>query len=146
LRFRRADILEFLRRFGYPIPDTLRSSRPKVVVIDDDAGVLAGIRRALGRRFEVTTFQDPLDALMSIGTLEPDIIVIDLQMRGLDGLRCLERLRALEATSRMRAVVFSQQIDKRRAALDAGANDFIPKGDLASLRESLERLTGVERT
>jgi excisionase family DNA binding protein len=145
LRFRRADVVEFLRKFGYPVPEILRAGKPKVVAVDDDPHVLASIRRALGRRFEVTTFQDAFDALVAIGKLEPDAIVIDVQLRGLDGMRCLERLRAIEATSRIRTIVFSSQHDKRRAALDAGANDFVPKGDVALLRESIERLTGVER-
>src|SRR3954470_14144685 len=51
LRFRRADILEFLRKYGYPVPDGLKAGKPKVVAIDDDPHVLAAIRRALGRRF-----------------------------------------------------------------------------------------------
>jgi excisionase family DNA binding protein len=146
LRFRRADLLEFLRRYGYPVPDVLRGGKPKVVVVDDDPGALAAIRRALGRRFEVTTFQDPFDALVAIGTLEPDAIVLDVQMKAMDGIRCLERLRAIEATSQIRTVVFSSQGDKRRAAMDAGANDFVSKGEITLLRESLERIIGLERT
>jgi len=145
LRFHRADVIEFLRKYGYPVPAILRAGKPKVVVVDDDAHVLASIRRALGRRFEVITFQDPFDALVALGKLEPDAIVVDVQMKGLDGMRCLERLRAIDATSRIRTIVFSAQQDKRRAVLEAGANDFVPKGDVALLRESIERLMGVER-
>jgi excisionase family DNA binding protein len=145
LRFRRADVLEFLRKYGYPVPDALRTGKPKVVVIDEDPHVLASIRRALGRRFEVTTFQDTFDALVAIGKLEPDAIVVDVQMKGFDGIRCLERLKAIEATARIRMVVFSAQQDKRRAVLEAGASDFVPKSDVALLRESLERLTGLDR-
>src|SRR5262245_53625800 len=145
LRFHRADVVEFLRKYGYPVPAILRAGKPKVVAIDDDPHVLASIRRALGRRFEVTTFQDPFDALVALGKLEPDAIVVDVQMKGLDGMKCLERLKAIEATSRIRTIVFSSQQDKRRAVLEAGANDFVPKGDIALLRESLERHMGVER-
>jgi len=105
LRFRRADVVEFLRKYGYPVPENLRAGKPKIVAIDDDPHVLASIRRALGRRFEVTTFQDPFDALVAVGTIEPDAIVIDVQMKGVDGMRCLERLKAIEATSRVRMVV-----------------------------------------
>jgi excisionase family DNA binding protein len=146
LRFRRGDLLEFLRRYGYPVPEVLRGGKPRIAVVDDDPSVLAGIRRALGRRFEVATYQDPFDALVAIGTLDPDAIVIDIQMRAMDGIKCLERLRAIEATSHVRTVVFSSQVDKRRAALEAGANDFVSKGDVTLLREALERLTGLDRT
>src|SRR5258708_1055270 len=141
LRFRRVDVIEFLRKYGYPVPESLRNGKPKVVAVDDDPHVLASIRRALGKRFEGTTFQDPFDAPVPIGQVGPEAIVIDVQMKGLDGIRYLERLRAIESTVRIRTVVFSAQHDKRRAVLEAGANDFVPKTELALLRESLERLT-----
>src|ERR1700760_3931855 len=71
LRFRRLDVLDFLRKYGYPIPEELSAGKPRVVAVDDDPNVLAGIRRALSRRFEVTTFQDPFDALVAVGNLQP---------------------------------------------------------------------------
>src|SRR2546421_11476983 len=61
LRVRRGDLLEFLRRYGYPVPQALRGGKPRVAVVDDDPSVLAAIRRALGRRVEVATYQDPFD-------------------------------------------------------------------------------------
>jgi len=145
LRFRRLDVLDFLRKYGYPIPDELRAGKPKVVAVDDDPNVLASIRRALSRRFDVTTFQDPFDALVAVGNLQPDAMVIDIDMRGLDGIRCLERLKMIDATSHIRCVVYSSQTDQKRSATDAGASEFVLKGDVTELRETLERLTGLER-
>jgi excisionase family DNA binding protein len=145
LRFRRLDVLDFLRKYGYPIPDILRAGKPKVVVVDEDPNVLASVRRALSRRFDVTTFQDPFEALVAIGTLLPDAMVIDLEMQGLDPTKCLQRLRMIDATSHVRFVVYSSEEDKRRVSLEAGASDFVMKGDATQLRESLERLTGLER-
>jgi len=146
LRFRRLDILDFLHKFGYPVPELLRSGKPKVMVVDDDPNVLESISKALGRRFDVTTFVDPLDALVAIGTLRPDALVIDVHVKGLDGLRCIERLKSIEATSPMRIIVYAAQDQQRRAIMDAGANDFVSKGEIASLRESIERLTGFDRS
>jgi len=145
LRFRRLDVLEFLHKYGYPVPEVLRAGKPKVVAVDEDANVLAAVRRALGRRFELTTFQEPFDALVTIGTLQPDALVIDLGWKGLDGLRCLHRLKAMDTTSQIRTVVYSEHDEQRRAALEAGASDFVLKGDVALLREVLERLTGLDR-
>jgi excisionase family DNA binding protein len=145
LRFRRLDVLDFLRKYGYPIPEILRGIKPKVVVVDDDPNVLASVRRLLSRRFEVTTFQDPFDALVAIGVLEPDAMVIDTDIRGLDGIHYLERLATMDATSHIRTVVYSAHEERRKAALEAGATDFVSKGDPARLRGTLERLTGLDR-
>jgi len=145
LRFRRLDVIDFLRKFGYPIPESLRSGKPKVVVVDSDPSVLTAIRKGLGRRFEVATFQDPLDALVALATLGPDAIVIDVEVSGLDGIRCVERLKSIESTSHIRTIVYSSEESRRRSAMDAGAYDFIAKGDVTLLREALERMAGLER-
>jgi excisionase family DNA binding protein len=145
LRFRRLDVLDFLRKYGYPIPEVLRMGKPKVVVVDEDPAVLAAVRRTLSKKFDLTTFQDPFDALVAVGNLQPDALVLDVKMPGLDGVRCLERLRGIEATSHIRCLVYSMHEDQKKAATEAGAYDFIKKGELAELRDSLERLMGLER-
>jgi excisionase family DNA binding protein len=145
LRFRRLDVLDFLRKYGYPIPEVLRMGKPKVVVVDEDPAVLAALRRTLAKKFDLVTFQDPFDALVAVGSLQPDALILDVAMPGLDGVRALERLRSIETTAHIRCLVYSTHEDAKKAATDAGAYDFIKKGDLAELRDSLERLMGLER-
>lgn len=145
LRFRRLDVLDFLRKYGYPIPEVLRQGKPKVVVVDDDPSVLANLRKTLSRRFELTTFQDPFDALVAVGNLQPDALVFDVRMPGLDGVKCLERLRNIDATSHIRCIVYSNHEEMKKNATEAGAYDFIRKGETNELRDSLERLMGLER-
>jgi excisionase family DNA binding protein len=145
LRFRRLDVLDFLRKYGYPIPEVLRMGKPKVVVIDEDPAVLAALRKTLAKKFELTTFQDPLDALVAVGSLQPDALILDVRMPGLDGVRALERLRTIDATAHIRCIVYSDHEETKKAATEAGAYDFIKKGELADLRDSLERLMGLER-
>ena len=145
LRLRRVDVLDFLRKYGYPIPEVLRAGKPNVVIVDSDPAVLAGVRQALAMRFELTTFDDVIDALIAIGSGAPDAIILDVAIPGLDGVRCLERLRALDTTSHIRCIVYSDDEGMRTSATAAGARDFIKKGDTSQLRESLERLMGLER-
>src|SRR5205814_3518651 len=52
LRFRRLDLIDFLRAFQYPVPEALRASRPRVVALDRDVGALAALKRALAKRFD----------------------------------------------------------------------------------------------
>jgi excisionase family DNA binding protein len=145
LRFRRLDVLDFLRKYGYPIPEVLRMGKPKVVVVDEDPAVLAALRKALSRRFELTTFQDAFDALVAVGNLQPDALILDVKMPGLDGVRCLERLRGIDQTAHIRCIVYSTHEEMKKPATEAGAYDFIKKGEVAELRDSLERLMGLER-
>jgi excisionase family DNA binding protein len=145
LRFRRLDVLDFLRKYGYPIPDVLRLGKPKVIAVDDDLQVLASLRKSLSKRFDLTTFQDPFDALVAVGNIQPDAMILDVNMPGLDGVKCLERLRSIDLTAHIRCIVYSNSDEMKKNATDAGAYDFIKKGEASDLRDSLERLMGLER-
>lgn len=145
LRFRRLDVLDFLRKYGYAIPEVLRQSKPRLVLVDGDASSTAAIKRILAKRFDITSFTDPVDALVSLSTLQPDALLLDLDMQGYDGIHFLARIRSLEATAHIRNVVFTTDTVLADDAKKAGAVQVLEKGDHNKLREALEHLTGVER-
>ncbi|MEI7511905.1 MAG: response regulator [Candidatus Uhrbacteria bacterium] len=145
LRFRRVDVLDFLRRYGYPIPEVLLGGKPRILVIDDDTTSLATVKRALSKRFEVATYSDPFDALIAIGAAAPDGVVLELELPAFDALRCVARLKQLSATRHARTVAFSTHEELKKEALKAGASAFVVKPDVNKLKETLEALMGLER-
>jgi excisionase family DNA binding protein len=142
LRFRRVDVLDFLRKYGYPVPDVLRQGKPSVLVIDEDPSQLEALRKALGARFEVAAFGDPVDALIAIGSEPPDVVVLDLASSKLDGLSCIARLKAAEATRHVRVVVYCAREDRKARSLEAGASAFVARPDAQKLCDCIESLMG----
>lgn len=142
LRFRRVDVLDFLRKYGYPVPEVLKQGRPRVHIIDEDGATLEGLERALGARFEVRTFAEPVDALIAIGSDTPDVVVLDIASGRIDGMSTIARLRSVDGTQHVRIVVYSSRADRKQLALDAGASAFVTKPDLGKLSESLDALVG----
>jgi len=143
LRFRRVDVIDFLRKYGYPVPELLAQGKPRVHVIDEDAQSLAAVTRSLSSRFDVTAFSEPVDALIAIGAETPDAVVLDPRGTRMDGVQCISRLKAIQSTRHARIVAFSSDIDSRRRALDAGASAFVSKPDLPKLADTLDSLIGV---
>ena len=143
LRFKREAVLDFLRRYHFPIPPELTNGRPRVITVDDDAAWLAQIKRSLSRSFDVTSYQDPYDALMAIGREQPDSVVMDVRMPALDGLRCIHRIRGWEDLKHTRIVVFSAFEDERQACMDAGAAGFVHKPATEELHNKLKHLLGT---
>ena len=142
LRFRRADVLDFLRKYGYPVPEILKQGRPRIHVIDEDPVALEALERSLSSRFEVRTFSEPVDALIAVGSDTPDVVVLDVGGSRMDGLAAIARLRSVEGTQHVRIVVYSARADRRQAALEAGAAAFIAKPDLGKLGETITTLLG----
>ncbi|QBE64310.1 EAL domain-containing protein [Pseudoduganella lutea] len=56
-----------------------------------------------------------------------DIIILDLQMPGMDGFAVMQALRPLEPDGYLPVLVVTAEPDKKQAALDAGARDFVSK-------------------
>jgi len=146
LRFRRLDIIEFLQKFGYPVPNTLKISKPKILAIENNELIVATLQRVLSRRFDLTVSKDPFDALITIGILEPEAIIIDTNSIITDGIELIHRLRNNPLTTHIKIVVFSETDDLANPSILAGAHDFIPKNEPRQLRQCLEQLTGLEQS
>jgi hypothetical protein len=139
LRFRRGRA-EF-RQVRLPGAGRPRSGKPKVVAIDDDPHMLASIRRALGRRFEVTTFKTPSTrwSLSAGSSLTPCHRRPDEWARRYAVLEaCGHRGHLQNPNCRLR------RSSTRGGVLEAGASDSSRRAT-GGLREALERLTAVDR-
>jgi len=140
LRFRASDVLEFLRKFGYPVPEQLKAGKPRVCVIDEDQSSREALERTLNGRFELQIFAEPIDAFIALGSNPPDVLVIDAGTTKLDALAAIRRLRSVASTEHVRVIVHSARADLRQLVLDAGAAVFVLKPDAGRVGESIDSL------
>ena len=97
----------------------------RILVVDDEPRVLRFIEIGLRNRgFEVMTTGSGEAALALIEQAEPDVILLDIVMPGLDGLEVLRRVRA---TRKLPVITFSANLENRHKALSLGANNFVSK-------------------
>lgn len=66
--------------------------RARILVVDDDAGMIRAVERVLGRRHEVTTAAAPREALDRIESFDPDLAILDIRMPVMDGFELAKRL------------------------------------------------------
>jgi len=98
-RIRKEDLVRFMRDNGIPIPDALRegSGRPKVLVVDDDAGIREVVAEHMATRsesYEVMTAADGFEAGRLVATFRPDVVLLDLRMPGMDGFQVSRAIKA----------------------------------------------------
>jgi len=118
----------------------------KVLLADDHPLILQGVRRALEGAGDIEIVgeaQSGSQVLPLIGQTDPDVVMLDVRMPELDGLACLDRIRA--RYPRVKVVMLSAYTDRQHieVALKRGASAYIAKGvnplDLASaLRQAVE--------
>jgi putative two-component system response regulator len=104
--------------------------RPSVLVVDDGAANRELIEACLaGVECDVRLAEDGTRALMQIEAAPPDLVLLDVQMPGVDGYQVCQRLKA-DPKLRLVPVVMITALDRaddRVKALESGADDFMSK-------------------
>jgi excisionase family DNA binding protein len=143
LRFRRPHVLDFLRKYGYPIPDELEAERPRIALFVDGLREKDAVLASLQTTFEVVDYPDPLTGLLQIGDQPPDAIVLGAKVGDLSGAEIIEALKRGDNTCHVRAILLAGNEADKQAALEAGASAHVSPSDLTGLRDTLEALMGI---
>lgn len=101
-----------------------------VLVVDDNPQNLKLARVLLaGEGYEVRTAADAEEALRVLESFAPRLILMDLQLPGMDGLELTRRLKADPARRHIVVVALTAYAMKgdREEALAAGCDDYVPK-------------------
>ena len=120
----------------------------RVMIADDHAVVRSGIRAlfATERDLEVVgEARDGLEAVMMAEKCEPDVILMDLMMPGLNGLDAIRRIIAKKPEARILVLSSFSTDDRVVAALDAGASGYqLKDASLEDLMEAIRRVNEGE--
>ena len=119
----------------------------RILLIEDDADIALSLRYNLEKdgAFEVATVRDGEAGLKAALDRGPDLVLLDLNLPGMDGLEVCRRLRASKSTSEIPIIMITARAEEsqRVNGLDQGADDYITKP--FSLREVQARVRAVLR-
>ena len=145
-----ADLRELLRPAPPPppalAPPAPAATAPTVLVVEDmpmNQLIVTEMIRLLGLRAGLASSGE--EALRACQRAAPDLVLMDIQMPGMDGLETTRRLRALQASDRLPpfpivALTANAMESDRQASRDAGIDEHVAKPiDLARLRSVLAR-------
>jgi two-component system, chemotaxis family, chemotaxis protein CheY len=119
--------------------------KSKILIVDDSAMSRRTLRQILEPAgYNVTEAEDGLNALERYYLDKPDVVLLDLVMRGMYGLEVLMKLRELDANAKVVVVSADVQTSSQELAEQAGCRAFVIKPfDKAEILRTLEAvLTG----
>jgi len=116
----------------------------KILVIEDDPATLRLIDYSLRHEgYQVLTASNGLEGLRKVHNEEPDLIILDVMLPGMDGFEICHHLRSEPDTAQLPILMLSakaQEIDKN-TGLKVGADDYLAKpadpSEIVSRVESL---------
>ncbi len=118
----------------------------RVLVVDDEKDIVELVRyHAAKAGFECVAGGDGPTALRLVRELQPDVVILDLMLPGLDGLQVCRRLREDPATARLPIIMLTAKAEEvdRILGLELGADDYVVKP--FSPRELMARVRAVLR-
>jgi DNA-binding NarL/FixJ family response regulator len=105
------------------------SSRPRLLIADDDGTVQAVLHRQLAEHFDIVgSAFDADEAIALAAARRPDVAIIDVQMPGGGGVRAARELSALDPRMAIVALSGDESDTIVRAMLQAGAILYLRKG------------------
>jgi len=124
------------------------SSSARILVVDDDTSIRESLVRALQlEKYEVSAASDGAKGLDAVKNEQPDAIVLDVMMPGLDGPSTLSRIRETLNGASVPVVFLTAkaQPHERRALEALGVRGVIVKPfDPLSLADDLRSLTDID--
>ena len=103
-------------------------SPTRVFLADDNDEVLAEVREELGAEFEIIgTVTNGQDAVEAVRLFNPEVVVLDIGMPVLDGIGALERIRKINARTKIVFLTIQEAKEYISRAFSAGASGYVTK-------------------
>ena len=140
-RILRTEIESLLEQNGF---SERAPSAGSILIVDDDQAVRRTLSQKLSREgFVVESAADGFNAGLKAREMNPDLIVLDLVMEGIDGFDVCRAIRSNSAFRKTRILVLTgfDTHDNRERAIRAGADEYLKKG--SDFKELLKRIEAL---
>jgi CheY-like chemotaxis protein len=149
-RIRRENLLRFLIEHNFPVPQELVKQGKQILVVDDERALAEIMAQALQEAgYQVSVAFDGYEAGLKMATLQPDLLVLDLIMPGLDGFSICQRVKANPEGKHTKIIAMTGFVQEGNLtkAIECGADLCLAKPfSLLALKEMVARLLGEHRS
>ena len=144
-RIRRDDLLAFLRKHQIPTPASLVDGTFSILIVDDEDEIASMLKTFFQRHggYEVTTASDGITALIEVGRIKPDLLILDIMIPGVDGIDVCRRIKG-DSANKTSIIAISGVDTNENSILEAGADAFMLKPvDFDKLHVEARRLLRI---
>jgi two-component system OmpR family response regulator/two-component system response regulator QseB len=116
----------------------------RILLVEDDAALVEALQKALTMEgFAVNCLSKGQQAMASVKTEQPDMVILDLGLPDVDGLDVMRSMRAVSADLPILILTARSSLEDKIAGLDLGADDYLVKP--FDVNELLARIRVIER-
>jgi len=113
----------------------------KVLVVDDELSIRESLKMILSPTYHIITAEDGIKALESVDKERPDLVLLDIIMPGMDGIRVLEKMHQRDPSLSIVMLTATRTVKTVVTAMKLGAADYLTKPfNMDELRGVVERV------
>jgi DNA-binding NtrC family response regulator len=106
----------------------MAQNKLKILILDDEPIVCKRLKPSLEKQgFQVDTFTRSFEALQAVQEASYDIIITDLKMEGMDGMRFLQEAKKLHPNAEVIVITGFATMETAKESFKKGVFDFIAK-------------------
>jgi len=145
-RIKKDDLVEFMKKYHLPLPSEWEVKKRKVLIIDDEPKIVSFCIRVLKKLtppVEVETAEDGFTGGKKISAFQPDLVILDLRLPGIDGYELCRTIRADERLKDIKilAITAYDSPETRDKIIACGANAYLAKPfEIVELMKSVQGL------
>lgn len=126
------DFMDFVKKFNIPFQNASEERKPTILIVDDDSQIIRVLTRFLKKissSFQIETAMDGFEAGQKCELVNPDIVLLDLNLPGIDGYKICKNIRMNPTHKNMVVLAISgfDSTEKRNKIREAGADGFFSK-------------------
>jgi DNA-binding NtrC family response regulator len=128
-------------------PGESRGTRGRILIVDDEEVISSTLKEFLqGESFEVATAHDLASAFAQVEAIEPEIVLCDVQLPGVDGITVLNRVLQIRPDTLFIMITAYATVENAVSAFQRGAQDYLIKPVLfEDLLAKIDRLVRFRR-
>ncbi len=129
-RISKQDLVEFLKKNKFPIPEEISGMAEKILIVDDEQPIVEYIERvlkALDFEYETDNALTGFEAGDKLNQFGPDIVILDIKLPGINGYEVCRAIKQRDPNIKVIAISGSNNEATKRKVIQAGADAFLPK-------------------
>ena len=107
--------------------NTTTQIKKKVLVIDDNSGILFIMQKALAMKEYDVHVSETFTGVEAIKRISPDLIYLDVSLVGQDGCEIAKTLKSTRRTKHIPIIILTAYPNAEQLTEEAGADDYLPK-------------------